>query len=408
MNDSSASTEIPQRLRVAAITGVTSVQVMATMAVVIPASIAPEITTAFDLPSSYVGYQVSLAYVGAILMSLGAGLVVRRFGAIRTNQIAAFVLFVSMATFAVPHLATMAIGSVGFGIAYGITNPGASHVMMKIATPSNRNLIFSIKQTGQPLGGVLAGLMAPPIAVTFGWQWSLIAGATLALLTMLAIQPIRAPLDTDRDPKTKFRGAVFKDVNFMFRSPKLRLLAFSALSFSAVQIALMTYAVTMLVEDLSFTLVAAGMGLAVLQVAGVVGRLGWGVIADRIGSGGLTLIIVAIISIGSALFTATLSPETPRWIVMGLLIVFGISAVGWNGVFMAEIARLAPEGMIGSATGGVLVAVFFGVMIGPLIFNGINEVLQLHTLSFAAMAGVTVIGIIAIVRLMMLDRRKAM
>ncbi len=102
METTESPSEVPPRLRVFAIAGVTSVQVMATMAVVIPASIAPEITREFGFPSSYVGYQVSLAYVGAILMSLAAGLVVRRFGAIRTNQIAALVLFVSMMTFAIP------------------------------------------------------------------------------------------------------------------------------------------------------------------------------------------------------------------------------------------------------------------------------------------------------------------
>jgi len=331
---------------------------------------------------------------------------VRRFGAIRTNQIAALVLFVSMMTFAIPHLVPMVIGSLGFGIAYGITNPAASHVMMKIASPTNRNLIFSIKQTGQPLGGVLAGLMAPPIAVAFGWQWSLVAGALLALITMILIQPLRAPLDSDRDPTTRFRGAVFKDVRYMLGYPRLRLLAFAALSFSAVQIALMAYAVTMLVEDLAYTLVAAGAGLAALQVAGVIGRLGWGVAADRSGNGGMTLVVVAVISIIAALVTATLTASSPTWLVLGTIVVFGFTAVGWNGVFMAEIARLAPDGMIGSATGGVLVAVFFGVMIGPLIFNGILNVYESYTVSFAVMSVVSGIGILAILRLMMLDQRK--
>lgn len=192
----------------------------------------------------------------------------------------------------------------------------------------------------------------------------------------------------------------------MLGYPRLRLLAFAALSFSAVQIALMAYAVTMLVEDLAYTLVAAGAGLAALQVAGVIGRLGWGVAADRSGNGGMTLVVVAVISIIAALVTATLTASSPTWLVLGTIVVFGFTAVGWNGVFMAEIARLAPDGMIGSATGGVLVAVFFGVMIGPLIFNGILNVYESYTVSFAVMSVVSGIGILAILRLMMLDQRK--
>lgn len=406
MGEMTSSSDVPKHLRVPAIAGVTAIQVIATMAVVMPASIAPEITAEFDLPSSYVGYQISVAYVGAIMMSLAAGLMVRRFGAIRVNQVSASIVCVSLLIFAIPHFSALVIGSLGIGMAYGITNPGANHVMMKIASPENRNLIFSIKQTGQPLGGILAGLMAPPIAVAFGWQWALVVGAALAFAMVLVIQPLREQLDADRDANTAFRGAVFKDVKFMLGDRRLRLLALASLCFSAVQLVLMAYAVTMLVEDISFSLVVAGIGLAALQVAGVVGRLGWGLIADKLRNGCLTLIVIGIVSVGAALVTALLTPSTPDWVIFATLSVFGLSAVGWNGIFMAEIARLAPTGMVGSATGGVMVGVFVGVMLGPLIFNQIYGLVGSYTVSFAVMAVMSVIGMGAVIRLMMLERRK--
>ncbi|MEX2311989.1 MAG: hypothetical protein WD624_05970, partial [Rhodospirillales bacterium] len=66
----------------------------------------------------------------------------------------------------------------------------------------------------------------------------------------------------------------------------------------------------------------------------------------------------------------------------------------WNGVFMAETARLAPSDRIGSATGGVLVPVFIGVIIGPMLFTGIHQLLGLYTLSFGVIALITAIGIV--------------
>jgi len=87
----------------------------------------------------------------------------------------------------------------------------------------------------------------------------------------------------------------------------------------------------------------------------------------------------------------------PIEVIFAVLFVFGLSAVGWNGVFMAEIARLAPEGRIGSATGGALVPVFVGVMIGPVLFTGIHEVLGLYTMSFAAIGTLTAIGILPLI-----------
>ncbi len=394
MDNETPTPLISKRLALATISGVTAVQVIATMAVLIPASVAPEIARTLDLPVSMIGFQISLVYVGATLMSLAAGLVQRRLGAVRANQVAAFMVMASLLVIALPHAATLAAGSLGLGIAYGLTNPAASHLMMKIASPDNRNLVFSIKQTGQPMGGVVAGLLAPPIAVAFGWQWSLVAGAGLAVVVMLVIQPLRAYLDGDRDPATKFRGAVFRDLGLVMRLRELRLLALAALTLSAVQLALMTFAVTMLVEDVHLDLVTAGIGLAVIQIAGVVGRIGWGAVADRFGNAHKTLITTQILSIFAALATATLAEGMPLAGVFAILFLFGASAVGWNGVFMAEVARLAPQGRIGSATGGVLVPVFIGVMIGPVLFTGIHQVLDQYTLSFAAIAVLTGLGII--------------
>jgi MFS family permease len=396
MNVSDPQSLPSKDLALATIGGVTAVQVIATMGILIPAAIAPELARILDLPVSMIGFQVSLAYVGATLMSLCGGLVQRKLGAVRANQIAATAIGLSLLIIAIPHVAALFVGSLGLGIAYGMTNPAASHLMMKIASPTNRNLIFSVKQTGQPLGGVVAGLMAPPIAIAFGWQWSLMAGAFLALSTVLLIQPLRAKLDGDRDPTTKFRSAVFKDVSLVLRIRELRLLALAALTFSGVQLALMTFAVTMLVEDVKFDLVLAGVGLAVIQIAGVAGRLGWGVIADRNGDGRKTLLFAQSLSVVAAVATAFLSDSMPLVAVFGILFLFGMSAVGWNGVFMAEIGRLAPEGKISSATGGVLVPTFIGVMMGPLVFSAIHEVTATYTMSFAILALVTMMGMVPI------------
>jgi hypothetical protein len=43
-----------------------------------------------------------------------------------------------------------------------------------------------------------------------------------------------------------------------------------------------------------------------------------------------------------------------------------ITALSWNGVLLAEAARLAPEGMRGSATGGVLSFGQIGALLMPL------------------------------------------
>lgn len=390
---------IGPRLGAFAVAGVTGIQVATTMAMIIPAAVAPELADALDVPVSLIGLQISVAYVGATFMSFAAGLVTRRMGSIRTNQIAGVLLVLSLMCISVPHLAGLAIGSFGIGIAQGITNPAAAHLMIRIARPENRNLIFSLKQTGQPLGGILAGLMAPPLAVAFGWQTALWAGAAISLVMLLSIQPLRDLLDGDRDPNTKFRGAVFKDAALVWKSKGLRYLGLSALTQASIQLALMTYVVTMLVEDVRLDLVTAGTGLAVLQVAGVVGRLGWGYVADKMRDGLGVLMITQVISIISAIATGFLAADVPLWVIYVVLFFYGSSAIGWNGVFMAEIARMAPPGMTSSATGGVLIPTFIGVITGPLVFVGIHGLIDSYTMTFALMTVITVAGMLPVMLL---------
>ena len=52
-----------------------------------------------------------------------------------------------------------------------------------------------------------------------------------------------------------------------------------------------------------------------------------------------------------------------------LMFVFGASASGWNGVFLAEVARQAPPGAVGKATSGTLACTFVGVMVGAPLFG---------------------------------------
>src|SRR5690606_11403067 len=92
----------------------------------------------------------------------------------------------------------MAIGAVMVGMGYGPITPASSHLLVK-STPAHRmSLVFSIKQTGVPLGGVLAGVIVPSLAAAASWQWAFIAVAAANILCAIAIQPLCAALDADK------------------------------------------------------------------------------------------------------------------------------------------------------------------------------------------------------------------
>ena len=148
----------------------------------------------------------------------------------------------------------------------------------------------------------------------------------------------------------------------------------------------------MLVEDIHFGLVQAGIVLSVMLVAGGSGRLLWGWIADIVGDANRVLLVVALIAASAGLMTVFLDAGTGKTVLYGILCLFGLSAIGWNGVFLAEIARLAPSGRIGSAIGGALVPTYAGILVGPASFAGVFWLAGQYTFTFGFFAFVSLIG----------------
>ena len=368
------------------------VQALATLCTLVPAAIAPELAQAFGVPASMIGYQVSLIYFGAIVTSLAGSILIPRLGALRTSQIALIFSGSGLVLSSVPSIITYAISSMLIGFGYGLTNPAASHLLMQISRPNNRNFIFSLKQTGVPLGAVCAGLSSPMLTLVFGWQWTFLILGTVTLGAVLLIQPFQHNWDWDRNSTASIKYNLNNDLGMVWRHPKLRLLSLSAFCFSAVQISLSAFVVIMLVEDLSFGLVQAGIVLSALQVAGIIGRISWGALADWLKDANLILLVVALIAFSAGILTMSLKPDASIVMVYSVLCLFGLSAIGWNGVFLAEIARLAPKGRVSNATVGAMVPTYTGVVIGPATFAALHVVSDMHTVTFGIFSFVSLIG----------------
>jgi hypothetical protein len=75
--------------------------------------------------------------------------------------------------------------------------------------------------------------------------------------------------------------------------------------------------------------------------------------------------ILGVIMAIASVLTGAMSPDWPFGLVLLLTAVFGASAIGWNGVYMAEVARISPPGMIASTTGASLFFTYLGGIVCP-------------------------------------------
>lgn len=345
-------------------------------------AIAPAVAADLGLDPALIAYPVLILYIAAMASSLAADGVLARFGAWRTSQIALVIFAASHAIIMIGTLSSMAVGCIVLGIAYGLVTPAASQILTRLVTPRNRNMIFSIRFTGVPLGGFAAGLVAPLLALNFGWRASMLFTVAVALCLMVLMQPFRGDWDDGRQRSAPLLRNPLADLALVWRLAPVWWVALAGLFLASVQTTLTTYTVTMLVRDLDYTLLAAGVGLSAVQIASVFGRLAWGWLADRIGSGLLVMALVAIIAALCALATTQLSSDWQKPLVLALCFVFGFVGMSWNGVYASEVARLSPPGQVGRVTGACMFIVFAGVLLGPVGFVAVLELAGSYTRAF--------------------------
>jgi MFS family permease len=362
------------------------IQAMAAMALLTLPVIAPVVAQTLQVSPALVGLYVSVTYAGAMVTTLMGGATVARMGAIRVSQWGLVLCAVGLVLCAVPWLPAMVLGAVLIGLGYGPITPASSHLLARTTPPAQMSLVFSIKQTGVPLGSMLAGAIVPPLALLIDWQLSMWVVAALCLVCAGASQGLRADLDSDRQADARIRwGSLIEPIRMVLAHRALFTMASCSFMFSMVQLSLTTYLVTFLHDDLSYGLVLAGLALSVTQLGGIGGRVVWGYVADRwLGARRMLLLLASMMALG-ALASAFLTSDTPHGVVIAILVGFGASAIGWNGVYLAEVARRAPPGMASMATGGTLAFTFLGVVMGPPMFGALSGLFGTYRAGFVGL-----------------------
>ncbi|MCW5656849.1 MAG: MFS transporter [Burkholderiaceae bacterium] len=338
--------------------------VMSAATVALPV-LAPAAASDIGMPVAWVGLFVALVYGSGMACGLAAGALVRRWGAVRLSQLCLLAACAGLALVASGQRSGAVFGALLLGLGYGPLNPASSHLLDRVSPAHRRATIFSIKQTGVPLGAVLAGAMLPSLALAVGWPGALLGVSGICIALAALLQPLRERCDGDRLPDTPLGLG-----NLAAPAPLVRAnwqLAAASFCFAALQLCLGTYLVAYLTGDLGYDLVQAGFMLAVTQAAGVAGRLLAGTLADR---GSARSVMGAMgCTMGAC---ALASAFAHGWSTVGLLALyalFGASAIGWNGVYLAEVARSAAPGTVGDATGAALFVTFAGVLAGPAVFS---------------------------------------
>lgn len=300
-----------------------------------------------------------------------------RFGPIRTLQIGMICMALGLLALSLPLGVLGMLGALAIGFGNGPNTPAGSQILIRSAPRGHRTLIFSIKQAGVPLGGALAGLVSAPFVVTHGVVPALGLLILVLLVCCLIVQPLRATLEEERvDGSAGWARALFQPteaircVTALRSHPALPMLTAVGASYSLMQACLTSFTATFVYTRHGVSLTEAGQVVAVMLCASMCGRIVLGWLADRIGNALRHLGVQAIISALSVVLLVGAGDQAP-WILYLSAGLVGFTAIGWNGVHIAELARVAPLHLVSSVTSASSLFGFVASVCGPLLFMAV-------------------------------------
>ncbi len=155
--------------------------------------------------------------------------------------------------------------------------------------------------------------------------------------------------------------------------------------------------------DLHLPLALAGTVYACMQFSGVFARIFLGWFADRTGKPAHNLTAQAFVAAALVVGYGQL-PDSPPFLLAAVIAgATGFFAASWNGIYLAEVARLAGPGQIVEVTSSSTVVTFLGYMAGPSIFSVLVTLTGGYRVPFLAAAGQ--LAVMAVVQVIVLARR---
>ena len=352
--------------------------------------LAPAIAEDLDLRGGFVGWYTSGIWLSMIFLSSSVGGLMARYGGWRLSQACLVLCALGLACATTGTATGLACAAILIGLAHGLEGPVSSQLLVQHVPAARRPLLFSVKQSGVQLGAVAASSSLPVIAVLAGWQWACASVIVVLVASTLWLQRAHRVHGAAEGPVVQRIGAL-EALRRMVRSRDLLRLALASAAFAGTQVCLSSWFSTWAVRERGLSLVDAGRLLAAAQIGGLVGRILWGWVATRTERASALLRMLGVVMTACGLLLGTMGANLPLIVLYPLVACFGLTVAGWNGVFLAEVARRAGPQEVASATGAVMVVMTAGLVLGPLVFGLLGSALSYGS-AYALMALLTLAG----------------
>jgi nitrate/nitrite transporter NarK len=357
-------------------------------------ALAPLLRDALHLSREQIGALVALFFTGAIPASIPVGWLADRLGVRRLLIAVQVVSGLAVAAMLWLHtyralLAVMGLAGVGNGAVMVLTNKALYDWFPR----ERRATAMGTKFLAVSIAGCVAGAAMPTLALWVGWRqaFAVLGGLILASALsacLLYHDPSQAGPRPQPLPACASRRALGRDRSFWY-------LVIVGFLFAGVQFAFITYLALFLHDRWALSLPLAGSLLALAQGGAAASRVPYGWLSDRWCKGERTPLLQGIggVALGSLLALLLMPKGAPYLALAAVIVLFGMSGLGWGGLY----ATLATELAGGRATGlgsGIASAFFqAGSTVTPVLFGSIADTTGSYTGSWGMLVLWLLLGI---------------
>ncbi len=136
------------------------------------------------------------------------------------------------------------------GIGYSSVNPATTKGVVRWFPSQGRATAMGVKQTGIPLGGILAAFTLPPLASSFGWRTSVILVGVISLIFIPAVRIGMPPTPTLAERRSGMRWGQLREV---LSNRSIVALSIMGIFLAGAQLSIITHLVLYLKNEYLFS-----------------------------------------------------------------------------------------------------------------------------------------------------------
>jgi MFS transporter, ACS family, hexuronate transporter len=350
----------------------TLAHVVGTLPIVSVMAMAPVIQQDLDLSVTQVGLLVSGYYLAQTIGAVPAGGLADRIGVGSALLVSHVLLIAGALIFSQAHdFAGAVAATVVMGFGYSIVNPSTAKGILTWFSARRRATAMGVKQTGVPIGGVLAAGNGALVTL-FSWQ-----SIFVAMACVIFVNGLLCALLVESQTQTVHRSiaATIRQMVQVGRLPNIRTLFFANIPWNMGQANFFSYLTIFMREAAGASQPVAGLVLGLAQLSSALGRIAWGVVSDTVFRGARKWITVTLCAASAVLMLAMTAVEPGFGVWLGVALAFGL------GVTIASYPTLAQTLAVesvdasqsGAALGYSLMGTSIGGVVGPPIFGAVVD-----------------------------------